>query len=404
VGRGRPTLSAPKRYGWRVIARVRHEGSRQTCDEREAWFLLLSERAQVFRVREPNTYMNRHGTNLVKAALSAAHYVGVDGLLAPLTRGAGVIFMLHHVRPEAPKAFEPNRILKVTPSFLEDVIEEVHAAGFDTVSLDEVEGRLANPGTTRPFACFTLDDGYRDNRDYAYPVFKRHNVPFTVYVPTDFADGTGFLWWLVLEEVVSRAPFVAIQMNGLMRNFSCETAAKKSVAYDEIYWWLRGLPEDRARYVVRELAQSIDYDCSSLCRDLVMNWDELREFVRDPLVTIGAHTRSHFALGKLTDAQAEAEIIESVARIERELGVACQHLSYPYGCPNSAGRREFEFARKAGMKTAVTTRKGLIASRHTRSMQALPRLSLNGDYQDARYVKVMLSGAPFAVWNAMHRG
>ena len=37
-------------------------------------------------------------------------------------------------------------------------------------------------------------------------------------------------------------------------------------------------------------------------------------------------------------------------------------------------------------------------------MTALPRLSLNGDFQDLRYIKVMLSGAPFAVWNAVHRG
>jgi peptidoglycan/xylan/chitin deacetylase (PgdA/CDA1 family) len=348
--------------------------------------------------------MNRHGTNLVKAALTAAHYVGADGLLAPLTRGVGVIFMLHHVSPQPPKAFEPNRILKVTPSFLEDVIEQVHAAGFDTISLDDVEERLSRRGCVRPFACFTLDDGYRDNRDYAYPVFKRHNVPFTVYVPTDFADGTGFLWWLVLEDVIGRAPSVQIQMDGAMRYFACDTAGNKGIAYDAIYWWLRKLPEDRARYVVRELAQSIDYDVSGLCRDLVMDWAELREFASDPLVTIGAHTRSHFALAKLTDAQAEAEITGSIARIEDELGIVCQHFSYPYGGPDSAGRREFELARRAGVRTAVTTRKGLISSRHARSMQALPRLSLNGDYQDARYVKVMLSGAPFAVWNAVQRG
>ncbi len=61
----------------------------------------------------------------MKAALSALHFTGVDGALGRLTRGAGVIFMLHHVRPEQPQEFEPNRILKVTPDFLEAVIRIV---------------------------------------------------------------------------------------------------------------------------------------------------------------------------------------------------------------------------------------------------------------------------------------
>jgi len=348
--------------------------------------------------------MHRHGTQLLKAALSAAHFVGADGLLAPLTRGQGVIFMLHHVRPEPPRAFEPNRILKVTPQFLESVIVEIKQAGFDPIALDDLPARLKPDYDGPPFACFTLDDGYKDNAEHAYPVFKRHNVPFTIYVPSAFADGTGDLWWLVLEAVIERAPNVTVQMDGTIRHLPSETVAEKSAAFDAIYWWLRRLPEDRARYVVAELAQSIGYDPAALCGSLAMNWDELRALARDPLVTIGGHTRGHFALGKLPLEDARAEIVENLARIEAELGRPCRHLSYPYGCPVSAGRREFDLANELGIKTAVTTRKGLIFNHHARSLTALPRLSLNGDYQDRRYVKVMLSGAPFAVWNAVRGG
>lgn len=341
---------------------------------------------------------------LLKAALSTLHYSGADRLLAPMTRGNGVIFMMHHVSPEPPAEFEPNRILKITPAFLDEVIRQVIANGYEIVSLDGVHERLNGiVQPERPFACFTFDDGYRDNREHAYPIFKRHNAPFAIYVPTDYADGVGDLWWLVLEEVLRRSPEVAVQRTGGLRVYSSRTTAEKNAAFDDIYWWLRDIPEHRARQVVSDLARCAGIDAGDICRRLVMTWDELRALASDPLVTIGAHTHGHYALAKLDAAAARSELAGSVARIERELGRTCAHFSYPYGDEASAGEREFTLATEIGLKTAVTTRKGLIHSGMHSSATRLPRVSLNGDYQDARYVKVLLSGAPFAFWNALRR-
>lgn len=347
--------------------------------------------------------MSRRSTRLLKAALSALHYTGADGLIAPFTSGRGVIFMLHHVSPEPTHEFSPNGILKVTPEFLESVIVQVKAAGFDCVSLDDVPERLAGPESQPPFAVFTLDDGYRDNRDYAYPIFKRHSVPFTIYVPTAFADGTGDLWWLKLEEALRVLPRVRADISGAERSFElCDDEARNR-AFDEIYWWLRRIPEDRARAVVGRMAREAGIAAGQMCRDLVMSWEELRALAEDPLVTIGAHTDNHYALAKLPEAQARAEMASNISRISAELGKPCRHLSYPYGCESSAGEREFKIARELGMRTAVTTRKGLLHADHSASLTALPRLSLNGDFQNPRYVKVLLSGAPFAFWNALQR-
>jgi peptidoglycan/xylan/chitin deacetylase (PgdA/CDA1 family) len=103
----------------------------------------------------------------------------------------------------------------------------------------------------------------------------------------------------------------------------------------------------------------------------------------------------------LTDAT--QEIADSVARVSKELGKPCRHFSYPYGDEGSAGEREFEIARSLGIETAVTTRKGLINQSHAQAMTALPRLSLNGDFQDQRFVKVLLSGLPFAMRGTVKR-
>src|SRR5262249_5166552 len=95
-------------------------------------------------------------TTFLKALLSALHYSGSDAMTAPLTRGIGAIFMLHHVRPETPSSFEPNRILKVTPHFLEQAINQVMASGFEIVALDEAHFRLIEGDYGKPFVCFTF--------------------------------------------------------------------------------------------------------------------------------------------------------------------------------------------------------------------------------------------------------
>ncbi|MDX2201908.1 MAG: polysaccharide deacetylase family protein [Hyphomicrobiaceae bacterium] len=331
----------------------------------------------------------------LKAALLLLHSTGLARAFAPATRGRGAIFMLHSVSPERPSRFDPNGILRVTPGFLEEAILATRAAGHDIVSLDEAVRRLAEQQPGAPFACFTLDDGYRDNLLYAYPIFKRHQAPFTIYVATDFCDGSGDLWWIVLENAIRAASRLDVSIGGERLTLDTGTPRQKSEAFAAIYWPLRKLPEREMRAIVRGIARDAGYDPAPLCGDLIMTWDEVRELAKDPLVTIGAHTRSHLALAKLTEEEAREEIAGSVARIEQELGVRCRHFAFPYGDASAAGPREFELARALGLATAVTTRKGVVGEAVRGALCALPRVSLNGDYQKARFVSVYLTGLPF---------
>ena len=351
--------------------------------------------------------MTQLSTRCLKAGLSALHFSGVaraTRAIAPFTGGQGALFMLHHVRPRQPQAFDPNRLLSITPEFLEDVVRYVRRAGFDVVSLDDAHLRLTGQDTAkRPFACFTFDDGYRDNRDFALPVLKRHGVPFTVYAAADFADGRGFLWWLVLEQVVRIKSRVSLSIDGAERSFACATTGEKYGTFRFLYWWLRCRSEAEARGIVLALAHKAGIDIHAPCRELVMTWPELREFAADPLVTIGAHSVRHMAIAKLPANEARAEVADSIARVQRELGRPCRHFCYPYGNPESAGEREFALAEELGLLTAVTTRKGFVGAAAGTRLTAMPRVSLNGEYQRVRYIKALMSGLPFGMWNVIGR-
>jgi peptidoglycan/xylan/chitin deacetylase (PgdA/CDA1 family) len=337
-------------------------------------------------------------TAVFKAAMSGLYHSGALRLLAPYTQGQGMIYTLHHVRPEREKPFAPNRILEITPQFLEAVLDQVQDAGLDIVSLDEAVRRLRSAEGNR-FVCFTFDDGYRDNLQYAYPLFAERKLPMTIYVPTDYPDGRGDLWWMALEEIVERADELELCRNGNLWRLPAATPSEKWRSYEQIYWWLRALDEATQRQVVRILADRFDIDMMELCRSEIMNWDEIRQLAADPLVTIGAHTRGHYALAKLSTERARDEMKGSADRLEQELGVRPRHFAYPYGDESSAGLRDFWLARELGFETAVTTRKGMLFPAHRDHMTALPRVSLNGDYQSLTYTALYLSGAPFALYN-----
>ena len=341
---------------------------------------------------------------ILRTGFEALYFSGSHRWLRPFVAGIGAILTLHHVRPPRRDAFQPNRLLEVTPAFLEAVIVRLRRAGIDLVSLDEMHRRLTAADRSRRFVCLTFDDGYRDNLEYAFPILKKHEVPFALYIATSFPDRLGELWWLALEAVIARNSRIGLVVEGEDRNFDCRTTAEKRDVYEAIYWWLRRLPgEDDLRHAVRDLATRYQVDVAAFCRDLCMTWSEIEELARDPLVTIGAHTVNHVRLAKVAEKTARAEMRQSAAVIESALGRRPMHLAYPVGDATSAGPREFAIARELGFKTAVTTRPGVLFPEHRAHPTALPRISLNGEYQQLRYVEVLLSGAATAMVNKFRR-
>lgn len=331
----------------------------------------------------------------IRASFEALWLARLPALFRILSKSRGVIFTLHRVLPEPPADFSPNAILQVEPDFLDYVIERVRALGIDIVDLDEALRRLAEPKKGRPFIVLTFDDAYRDNLRYALPILQKHEAPFTLYVPTAFVDGVGQLWWQAIEDIIARQEAVAFTDNGETEYVDTRTTAQKRDAFDRLYWRLRKLPEPDRLLLLEEFTTAYGYDLDKQCRDLIMDWQELRLFAGDPLCTIGAHTVHHYELAKLSAEQAHNEMAQSVSVIEAQFGLRPAHFSYPLGGPLSCGPREFAIARELGFRTAVTTRPGGLYPHHLQTPTALPRVSLNGYFQQRRYVDVFASGGLF---------
>lgn len=318
--------------------------------------------------------------------------------LAPLTQGVGAILMAHHVRPWQPRVFAPNRLLEITPGFLDAALTLVRSRGIDVVTLDDALLRLGDPKARR-FAVVTLDDGYRDNFEHALPIFERHGVPFTINVTPGFAGRTARLWWVELEDAIAALDAVEITLNGEEFRLPAVSAEDKQTAFETLYWRLRAGPEDQLLAAIAALLVKAGLSSEAIVDRLCLDWAGLEALARHPLCTLGVHTMTHPMLAKHRADAVRDELARSRAVIEGHTGKPARHLAYPIGDPGSAGAREFGIAKELGFASAVTTRPGVLFPAHKDHPLALPRVSLNGHYQSTSYLDILLSGVPFALWN-----
>jgi peptidoglycan/xylan/chitin deacetylase (PgdA/CDA1 family) len=325
---------------------------------------------------------------------------GLHRLAPPGMRGRGVILTLHRVRPFAPvlPGYAPNALLEVTPQFLDAALKRLRGLGMEIVSLAEAAQRLTTPGPR--FAALTFDDGYRDFAEHALPVLERHGAPATLFLCPGFIEGGARLWWLELEEAVRRLDEIAIE--GLPPLIA-RSPQEKMAAYERIYWRLRALPEADLLEACSKFARAANVDEAALRSGLFLDWREIQALGTHPLLSFGAHSLTHIRLAQWPEDIARLELTGSKSVLEARLGRIVDTFCYPVGDPTSAGRREFALCQDSGYQLGLTTRPGLLFAEHAKHLLALPRVSLNGLWQDLPSFDALMSGAPFWLWNRGRR-
>lgn len=288
-------------------------------------------------------------------------------------RGIGTIFMLHRVYPfDADKA-RPNGNLEVSPGFLESLIIKLRAETYDFISLDRLFEILQNGEEVKKQIVFTFDDGYKDTYEIAYPMFKKYNIPFTVYVTTSFPEKEAILWWYFLEDLLLEKDEIILS-DGLKRR--CVTDREKYKLFYQIKDVIASFARDSFSEKVSALFGNYEVDWLSKCDELAMGWEQIKELSEDALVTIAGHTKNHYALNELSDNQVVAEIIESHELIESKINKKVNHFAYPFGSKHEVKKREMDIVKRLKLKTATTARYGSVYHQHKKYLERLPRVML----------------------------
>lgn len=278
--------------------------------------------------------------------------------------------MLHRCSPLSRDNLYWNEHMKVSPEFLKTFLS-AQQKQYDFISLDDlVLLSEQNKKMKRKFIVMTFDYGYRDNYEYALPLFDKMRIPFTVYVTNSFPDTTVFLWWYVLEDILQRNNHVSLPDG---RQFRCETKEEKENVFLSLRHLVLNLNQENLIEEFKQLFFSHESDYTVYNDKLCLSWSMIQEMADSKYCTIAAHTMNHKALHKVAEEQLEYEIVESKNELENHIQKSVCHFAYPFGTFNEVGKREVEFVKHCGFATASFSCGGGVTKNAIHKPLELPR-------------------------------
>ena len=112
--------------------------------------------------------------------------------------------MYHYISVPPEGADKYRQDLAVSPNLFRQHMSYIAENGYNTVDLYDLSRAIANKQELPPRpVVVTLDDGYRDNYENAFPVLKELGLKATFFVATDFVDRghPGYMTWDMIEEM-----------------------------------------------------------------------------------------------------------------------------------------------------------------------------------------------------------
>lgn len=287
---------------------------------------------------------------MLKTALrQSLHGLGAISLLRELRRSGVRILTYHHFHPGDSASFEQQCRL---------VCAEYHP-----LSLAEVEHAIHSSQALPPKAVvITVDDGYRDFLTEAFPILERYRIPSTVFLVSDFLDGTAWLWTDIVPYAFQHT--ARREVSELMQGLSplsvalrLGTEEDRRQSASRVVRELKGWPDQPRRAFVGKLLLALDVSLPQAPpSDLApLTWDEVRNLAKRG-VTFGAHSKTHPILPRVeSDETLRLEVECCKQRIEQELGQQIDYFCYPNG---DWDERVLRHVSQAGYSLAVTTRWG----------------------------------------------
>ena len=291
-----------------------------------------------------------------------------------------VVLTYHRVLPKD----HPDRLVEQPGMCVAPETLEMHLGilrrYFEFVDLADWVRRSNALQSLPPRACaITLDDGWRDNFDYAFPVLVRHRVPATIFLVSDFI-GSSYQFWPnrlaeLLYRLADRSSAWPSELVSLFRRVGLDPAAVDREEATSFVGRAIAACKSLTDAEVVQVLDEVERGGSQENRGRsLLSREEVAELSDSGLIAFGSHSRRHTRLiERLPPAVMEDETKESRRLLEQLTKRPVDLFCYPNGdyCNRAVS------AVRGTYLAAVTTVAGW--NYPTTDRHLMPRISLHDD-------------------------
>ncbi|NPV76043.1 MAG: polysaccharide deacetylase family protein [Anaerolineae bacterium] len=195
----------------------------------------------------------------------------------------------------------------------------------------------------------TVDDGYKDFKEYIHPITHGLGIKPVLFVATHFV-GENMFWWDKLHHIIFSEARTEIASD--IGCLPLQSDEQKEIALKSLSAHLKKIPFAQALKWIEE-----HFNPQNPIPVYTLGWDELRELSREG-VTIAAHTHTHPILTQIPIEKARLEIKTSQQKIKQEIGQALPIFAFPDGKPYATSDDLVQVLREEGFQIAFTTIEG----------------------------------------------
>lgn len=310
-------------------------------------------------------------TDLIKKSiLYLAKYLGLFYLTKLFYRNRIRILCYHGFSIRNEELFVPGLFIK--PEIFDARMKYLKDNNFNVISLENAYQAVKENRIEDNSVVITIDDGFYSTYSNALPVFKKYNLPSTLYVTSYYFDKDSPIFTLGVNYMFFNSKRSVVDLSNLgieglatvtVGSPNFEQARLKITEVGQAYE-----THDERIALLRKLGDATGEDYEDLNQSRILNLinkAELKECAANGM-DIELHTHRH-RFPTIPD-DAEEEIALNRAKIDPLLAKPMSHFCYPSG---EWSQEHFEILDKQNIKTSTTCDNGLITA--SRPFQAWSR-------------------------------